>query len=105
MQHEFLQSQLPVKIHVVEMHKRQHSGIGGSPFQMHLNVNAFKFILQAAGNQPSSPFVEVTHYQPRVLQSWRQEDFAAHQHVGLLATLQIAGTEMDVKNMYDLARG
>src|SRR5215831_1913922 len=104
MQDELLKRQLPVEIHVVQVHKREHSRVRGSAIQVQLDIDAFKFTLQAARYQPACPLVEITHDQPRVFQARGHKDLAAYQHMRLFAALQITGAQMDVEEMDNLAR-
>src|SRR5262245_36050345 len=67
---ELLQSQIAIKVHMIQMHQRQHAGIGPPAVQMELNVNAYEFLLQHSRNQATRPFVEIAQHQARMLQRW-----------------------------------
>ena len=46
MEQKFFQRQVAIKIHVVKMHDRQHTGICALAIEMQLDIDALKGMLQ-----------------------------------------------------------
>ncbi len=103
MQRELFQRQLPIEVHVIEMHERQNARVGASSIEVELDIDTFKFRLQHPRDQPAGPLVEVAQQQARMFQRRRQDHLATHEYMRLFAPLQVSRAEVNVEDMNDLA--
>src|SRR5438270_1319136 len=89
---------------MVQMHDGQHARICPFAVEVQLDIDAFKRLLQRAREQTVRPLIKVANYQSSMLQVRRKQHVTAHQQPRLLAPFDIAGPQMNVENVDNLAR-
>ena len=94
--------QVMVHVHVVQVEKRQNTGISSGSWEMGAQVGQVKLGRQCLSDQAVGPFVEVAQHDARAGYVDRSQQIFIHQANSLLLALAMRSAKVNVEDMYQM---
>ncbi len=99
MQREAFHLKRVIEVNMIEVQKRNHSGIRLRAAQMKPYVGAAKMRRQHPRHESASPFVEISEHYPRAVKLPAQEYFRSDQPPRLMSAFEEGRAEMHIEDV------